>query len=53
MRGASLSRLQVLCAAILFSTGGIAIKATTLSGLQVAGARSAVAALVLWLLLPT
>jgi len=49
----SLSRLQVLGAAILFSTGGIAIKATTLSGFEVAGARSAIAAIVLWLLLPS
>lgn len=53
MAGDSLSRLQVLGAAVLFSTGGIAIKATTLSGLEVAGSRSAVAAIMLWILLPS
>lgn len=45
-------RLQLLAAAALFSTGGAAIKATALSGWQVAGFRSGVAALVLALLLP-
>jgi len=53
MRGASVGRYQIFFAAVLFSTGGLAIKATTLSSLQVAGARSALAAIVLWLLLPT
>jgi DME family drug/metabolite transporter len=46
-------RFQILGAAVLFSTGGVAIKATTLSGLEVACARSAVAAFALWLLLPS
>lgn len=46
------SRLQVLGAALLFSTGGAAIKATTFSAWQVAGFRSAVAALAIVLLVP-
>ncbi|MEK7703467.1 MAG: DMT family transporter [Myxococcota bacterium] len=46
------ARLAVLGAAVLFSTGGAAIKATTLTGLEVAGWRSAIAALSLWLFLP-
>lgn len=46
------ARLAVLGAALLFSTGGAAIKGTTLTGFQVAGFRSAVAALVLVLALP-
>ena len=45
------SRLQVLAAALLFSTGGVAIKACTFDGLQVAGLRSGIAALALPLLL--
>jgi DME family drug/metabolite transporter len=49
----SLSRLQILGAAVLFSTGGVAIKMSTLSGFEVAGARSAVAAITLWIMLPT
>jgi drug/metabolite transporter (DMT)-like permease len=40
---AALPRLAVLAAAVLFSTGGAAIKGTTLSGIQVASLRSAVA----------
>jgi drug/metabolite transporter (DMT)-like permease len=46
------SRLLVLCAAFLFSTGGAAIKATDFSAWQVAGFRSGIAALALFLLLP-
>jgi drug/metabolite transporter (DMT)-like permease len=46
------ARLAVLAAATLFSTGGAAIKGTALSSFQVAGFRSAVAAVVLVLLLP-
>jgi DME family drug/metabolite transporter len=46
------SRLLVLLAAFLFSTGGAAIKATTLSAWQVAGFRSGIAAVALFLLLP-
>lgn len=45
-------RLQVLGAALLFSTGGAAIKATELNAWQVAGFRSAVAAVAIYLLVP-
>lgn len=45
-------RLQLLGAALLFSTGGVAIKAISLSGWQVASFRSALAAAALYLLLP-
>jgi drug/metabolite transporter, DME family len=48
----STHRLQLLAAAALFSTGGAAIKATTLGGWQIAGFRSGIAALALLLLLP-
>ena len=40
----AIGRLQVVATALLFSTGGAAIKATTLNSWQVAGFRSAVAA---------
>lgn len=53
MANPTLPRLQVLAAALLFSTGGAAIKATTLSGWQVAGFRSAVAAAAVYLLMPS
>jgi drug/metabolite transporter (DMT)-like permease len=49
----STSRLQILATATLFSTGGAAIKATTLSSWQVAGFRSGIAALAIFLLMPT
>lgn len=49
---ALMARFSVLGAAVLFSTGGAAIKGTALSGFQVAGLRSAVAAVALGLLLP-
>ncbi len=45
------ARLAILGAAILFSTGGAAIKATHLTGWQVASFRSAVAALSVLLML--
>ena len=45
------NRLEILGAALLFSTGGAAIKATALTSWQVASFRSGVAALVLFLLL--
>ncbi len=45
-------RLQLLGAALLFSTGGAAVKATDLTAWQVAGFRSAVAGIALFLLLP-
>ena len=46
------SRLRVLAAAALFSSGGAAIKAASLNAWQVAGFRSAVAAVALFLMLP-
>ena len=46
------ARLLVLAAAVLFSTGGAAIKATSLNGWQVASFRSGLAALALALFLP-
>jgi drug/metabolite transporter (DMT)-like permease len=46
------ARLQLLLAAVLFSTGGAAIKAATFTGWQVASFRSGVAALAVWLLVP-
>jgi drug/metabolite transporter (DMT)-like permease len=46
------ARLQLVLAAALFSTGGAAIKAASLTGYQVAGFRSGIAALTLFLLLP-
>ena len=45
-------RLYILGAAVLFSTGGAAIKACALTGWQVAAFRSAVAALTLLVVLP-
>ena len=47
----SSDRLCILGAALLFSTGGAAIKATLLSGWQVAAFRSLLAAAFLWLAL--
>jgi DME family drug/metabolite transporter len=46
------ARLAILGAAILFSTGGAAIKATSLTGWQVAAFRSAVAAVAVLAMLP-
>ncbi len=46
------ARLSVLAAALLFSTGGAAIKGTAMTGFQVAGLRSGVAALAIALFLP-
>lgn len=46
------ARLALIAAATLFSTGGAAIKATSLTGWQVASFRSAVAAVALALFLP-
>lgn len=48
-----LARFQVLVAAILFSTGGAAVKATDLDGWQVAGLRAGIAALFLFLATPS
>jgi drug/metabolite transporter (DMT)-like permease len=47
------ARLEVVAAAVLFSTGGAAIKSTSLGALEVAGLRSGIAALALLLLLPS
>ena len=44
--------LQIVVAAVLFSTGGAAIKATSLTGIEVGGVRSAIAAVALFLFLP-
>jgi drug/metabolite transporter (DMT)-like permease len=46
------SRLDVALAALIFSTGGAAIKLSALSAWQIAGFRSGIAALVLWCLMP-
>ena len=45
-------RLQVLAAALLFSTGGVAIKSCQLASWQVASFRCGMAALAMWALLP-
>lgn len=52
MLSANAARLRLVAAALLFSTGGAAIKATTLSAYQVASFRSGIAALTLLLLIP-
>jgi DME family drug/metabolite transporter len=46
-------RLMILTAALLFSSGGAAIKMTTLGGWQVASLRSGIAAVTLLLVLPS
>jgi drug/metabolite transporter, DME family len=46
------ARLEALAAAVLFSTGGAVIKATTLSAWQVASLRAVIAAIALVVLLP-
>ena len=46
------ARLLLVSAAVLFSTGGAAIKWTTLTAWQVAGLRSLIAAIALLILLP-
>ncbi len=53
MRPGVRARSLILVSALLFSTGGAAIKATSLDNWQVAGFRSGVAALALWLFFPT
>ena len=52
MPDVALSRFYVLAAAALFSTGGAAIKLVALSSWQIAGFRSGIAALALWLAIP-
>jgi drug/metabolite transporter, DME family len=49
---AAKNRLFLFAAALLFSTGGAAIKACSLSSRQVAGFRSGIAAVVLYVALP-
>lgn len=46
------ARLQILGAALLFSTGGAAIKSAQFTSWQVAGLRSGIAALTVFLLIP-
>ena len=46
------ARLQVIAAALLFSIGGAGIKACALTSWQIAGFRSGVAALTIFILLP-
>jgi DME family drug/metabolite transporter len=48
----AVDRMMILTAALLFSTGGAAVKMTSLTGWQVASLRSGVAAVALLLLLP-
>lgn len=45
-------RARLIAASILFSTGGTAIKGVSLGGWQVLAVRAAVAAVVVWLILP-
>jgi drug/metabolite transporter (DMT)-like permease len=47
------ARLEILLVALLFSTGGAAIKAAQFTSWQVAGLRSGIAALAVWLLIPS
>jgi drug/metabolite transporter (DMT)-like permease len=47
-----MSRLLVLAAALLFSTGGVAIKGNTLTSWQVASFRSAIAAVMIATVFP-
>ena len=53
MDASNAARLKMLAAALLFSTGGAAIKACGLGGWQIACFRSAIAAAALWIFLPT
>ncbi|HET8650683.1 MAG TPA: DMT family transporter [Gemmatimonadales bacterium] len=48
----SLARIQLVAAAVLFSTGGAAIKWVHFSGVQVAGLRSGIAGLAILALVP-
>lgn len=52
MNPEALARLSILGAALLFSTGGAAVKATALDGWQVAGWRSGIASVAFLLLFP-
>jgi len=53
MQSNAAPRLQILAAALLFSTGGAAIKAVSPTAWQSAAVRSSIAALALVLLMPT
>jgi len=50
--GPGTNRVLLLLAALLFSTGGAAIKMAALTGWQIAGYRAGVAAVFLWIVLP-
>jgi len=50
--GVRANRFLLVCAALLFSTGGAAIKMAALSGWQIASYRAAIAAAFIWLVLP-
>ena len=52
MKTPNIARFQLVFAALLFSTGGAAIKSSTLTGWQVAGFRSGIAAVTLLLFIP-
>jgi drug/metabolite transporter, DME family len=52
MRATSRARLELVAAAVLFSTGGAAIKWADFTGWQIASFRSGIAALVLLLMTP-
>jgi len=52
MAGPAIHRMQILGAALLFSTGGAAIKACSLSNWQVASFRSGIAAIAMLMVLP-
>ncbi len=49
----TVDRLMILTAALLFSSGGTAVKLTSLDGWQIASLRSGIAAVALLLLLPS
>jgi drug/metabolite transporter (DMT)-like permease len=50
MQTRSTARLELAAAAILFSTGGAAVKAVDFTGWQITGLRSGVAAVAIWLM---
>lgn len=52
MTPATTSRLQILAAALLFSTGGTVVKALSMTSWQIAALRSAIAAVALALVFP-
>lgn len=52
MKPRNSSRLQILAAAAIFSTGGAMIKSCAFTGWQVAGLRSAIAAGAIWAMCP-